>query len=155
MPQSQPTSLTVRQTTIEDLELLVPLFDGYRQFYKKASDLSAVRDFLRDRFEHQQSVIFIAEAADGNPVGFTQLFPSFSSVSVARIFVLNDLYVASQARRLGAGGALLRAAADYARSVGAVYLSLSTAVDNEAAQALYRAEGWQRDDDYFVFNLSL
>jgi len=153
--QSQPTSLTVRQTTIDDLDLLVPLFDGYRQFYGKPSNVKVAYDFLCDRFEHQQSVIFVAQAADGMALGFTQLFPSFSSVSAARIFVLNDLYVAGSARRLGAGGALLRAAADYAREVGAVYLSLSTAVDNEAAQALYLAEGWQRDDEYFVFNLDL
>jgi GNAT superfamily N-acetyltransferase len=155
MAPSQSTSFTVRQTTIDDLDLLVPLFDGYRQFYGKPSDVKVAYDFLFDRFEHQQSIIFVAEAADGTGLGFTQLFPSFSSVSAARIFVLNDLYVSAQARRLGAGAALLRAAADYARSVGAVYLSLSTAVDNEAAQALYLAEGWIRDDDYFVFNQNL
>lgn len=133
----------------------MPLFDGYRQFYKQPSDTSIAREFLRDRFEHQQSVIFLAEAVDGTGLGFTQLFPSFSSVSAARIFVLNDLFVSRQARRLGAGAALLRAAADYARAAEAVYLSLSTAVDNEAAQALYLAEGWIRDDDYLVFALNL
>ncbi len=133
MSQSESPSLTVRQTTINDLELLVPLFNGYRQFYKQPSDSSIARDFLRDRFEQQQSVVFIAESTDSAPLGFTQLFPSFSSVSAARIFVLNDLYVYAQARRLGADAALLRAAAEYARSVDAAYLMLSTAIDNIAA----------------------
>lgn len=133
----------------------MPLFDGYRQFYKQPSDLVVARDFLRDRFEHQQSVIFIAESAGGAGLGFTQLFPSFSSVSAARIFVLNDLYVSDEARRLGVGAALLSAAADYARSIDAVYLMLSTAVDNTAAQALYEREGWRRDEEYLTYNLKL
>jgi GNAT superfamily N-acetyltransferase len=99
-------------------------------------------------------VIFLAEL-DGLAVGFTQLYPSFSSVSMARVWVLNDLFVAQSARRLGVGQALLQAAADHARALDAVRLSLSTAVDNLSAQALYASKGWMRDQKFFVYNLSL
>ncbi len=149
------SAFLVRQATIADLDLLTPLFDAYRVFYRRPSDLALARTFLQERFQHQQSVVFLAAGSDGAALGFTQLYPSFSSVSAARIFVLNDLFVASEARGMGVGGKLLEAAADHGRAVGAVRLSLSTAIDNEAAQALYAAKGWVRDTTFFHYDLSL
>jgi len=144
-----------RQASIADLDLLTPLFDAYRQFYGKPADLALARDFLLERFRHQQSVLFLALDGDGSALGFTQLYPSFSSVSAARTFILNDLYVAPQARRLGVGARLLQAAAEYGRALGAVRLSLSTAVDNETAQALYATQGWVRDTKFQAYTLAL
>jgi GNAT superfamily N-acetyltransferase len=148
-------ALTVRQATVGDLDVLAPLFDAYRQFYRKPSDLALARQFLLDRFQHNQSAVFVALAADGSAVGFTQLYPSFSSGSAARIFILNDLFVKPDARRTGAGRLLLQAAADYGRAVGAVRLTLSTEVTNETAQALYESAGWKRDMGFYVYNLPL
>jgi GNAT superfamily N-acetyltransferase len=148
------TSITIRQAVLADLDVVVTLFDGYRQFYGQASDGVAARTFLRARFEHGQSVILLAES-QGQAVGFTQLYPSFSSVSMARVFVLNDLFVAPTARRLGVGEALLTAAADHARQLGAVRLSLNTDVQNLPAQALYESMGWARDQKYHAYHLAL
>jgi len=148
-------NIQVRQASVTDLEALVPLFDGYRQFYGKPGDLPLARAFLLERFEHNQSVIFIATQPDGSAVGFTQLYPSFSSVSAARTFLLNDLFVAPAARRSGVGIKLLEAAAQFGRAVGAIRLSLSTATDNKSAQALYVSQGWVRDSQFDVYSLSL
>lgn len=148
-------SLQVRQASVRDLDEVAPLFDAYRQFYGQASDLELARRFLLERFAHQESVIFVAEGADGRLVGFTQLYPSFSSTRAARIFVLNDLFVAPEARGSGAGAALLAAAADYGRAVGSVRLTLSTAVDNTTAQRLYEAKGWVRDEAFLSYALAL
>ncbi len=104
--------MTVRQATIADLDSVALLFDAYRQFYDQLSDLDAARAFLTSRFEHQQSVILIAHAGE-RAVGFAQLFPSFSSTRMARTFILNDLFVAPDARGTGAEKALLDAACDY------------------------------------------
>ena len=131
------------------------MFDAYRQFHRKPSDLGLARRFLIERFQNNQSIIFLAVQKDGSAVGFTQLFPSFSSVSAARIFVLNDLFVQPEARRMRVGALLLAAAASFARAVGAVRLTLSTEITNEAAQALYEAEGWTRQSDFYVYNLAL
>ena len=147
--------MVIRQATIADLDALVPLFDAYRRFYGRESDPAGARAFLRDRFVHQQSVIFLARADDGAAVGFTQLYPSFSSTAMARIFVLNDLFVAPGARRRRVATLLLDAAADHAAATGAVRLTLSTAVDNAAAQSLYRANGWERDEQFLVFQKRL
>ena len=144
----------VRQATVEDLDVLVPMFDGYRQFYRQPSDPDGARRFLLDRFQHNQSVIFLA--LDGEAaVGFTQLYPSFSSTSMARIFVLNDLFVAAESRTRGTGAALLNAAAEYGRRVGAVRLALSTEVANTTAQAVYERLGWKRDTVFYSYQLTL
>lgn len=149
-----PGAIEVRQAVFADLEALSTLLDDYRQFYECAPDMAAARAFLRARFEHGQSVVFLA--VDGTtPVGFTQLYPSFSSVSLARVFILNDLFVAPTHRRAGVGARLLDAAAKYARAMGAVRLSLNTDVQNTTAQALYEAKGWKRDQEYFAFHLAL
>ena len=148
-------SLTLRQAGLDDLGQLVPLFDAYRVFYGKPSDPAVSSGFLRQRIEQDQSIILLALNAAGEGVGFTQLFPSFSSVRAARIFILNDLFVAPQARGQGAGAALLREAAGWARGRGAVQLVLSTARDNLAAQRLYAAEGWVRDEEFFEYGLTL
>jgi GNAT superfamily N-acetyltransferase len=147
-------SITIRQAVLADLDVVAGLFDGYRQFYDQVSDLVATRSFLRARFEHGQSVVLLAES-QGQAVGFTQLYPSFSSVSMARVFVLNDLYVAPTARRLGVGEALLNAAANHARQLGAVRLSLTTNVQNLPAQALYESMGWARDKKFYAYHLAL
>ncbi len=139
---------------LADLDAVAILFDGYRQFYGQASDEAAAKAFLQARFEHGQSVVLLAES-QGQAVGFTQLYPSFSSVSMARVFVLNDLYVAESARRLGVGEALLNAAADHARQLGAVRLSLTTNVQNLPAQALYASMGWERDQKFDAYHLAL
>jgi ribosomal protein S18 acetylase RimI-like enzyme len=145
----------VRQATILDLDMLVPLFDAYRQFYRKPSDLGLARRFLLERFQHNQSIVFLAVRGDGSAVGFTQLFPSFSSASAARILVLNDLFVQPEARRMRVGSLLLSAAARFGQAIGAVRLTLSTEVTNQAAQALYETEGWARQTDFYAYNLAL
>lgn len=144
----------VRQATILDLEQLGPLFDRYRQFYGRASDVAAAREFLLARFTNKESTLLIAHE-DERPVGFTQLYPSFSSVSLARIFILNDLFVHEHARRKGVASALMSAAVKFASTLGAVRLSLATAITNDAAQALYHSAGWKRDDQFLVYHLAI
>ncbi len=147
-------NLTIRQAVLADLDALVPLFDQYRRFYNKPSDPAAARAFLTARFEHGESVLFIAH--DGaQALGFTQLYPSFSSVSLARVFVFNDLFVLEAGRRRGIAKGLIEAAAGYAKATGAIALNLSTARNNHHAQALYHASGWERDEVYVEYSLSL
>jgi len=82
---------------------------------------------------------------DGAMAGFVQLYPMYSSVRMARTWILNDLYVDAATRRKGVARALLDAAADFAREDGAAGIALETTVDNAAARALYRSAGWQED----------
>ena len=147
--------MTIRPATIADLDALVPLFDAYRHFYRKPPDLNLARQFLLKRFQRNESIIFIAIEESGSAVGFTQLFPSFSSGAAAWILVLNDLFVVPAARRSGVARQLLQAATTYAKAVGAVRVTLSTEVTNRAAQELYESEGWKLQTDFCVYNFSL
>ena len=141
--------ITVRKTTINDLDAIAYLFDAYRVFYKQKSDKKSARAFLKARFEQQQSVIFIAEKA-GVAVGFTQLYPMFSSVSMQEMYVLNDLYVNENERGQGIGEKLLIAAQEYAKANNLKGLTLETASDNPA-QKLYERLGWSKDESYHYF----
>ncbi|HZX71974.1 MAG TPA: GNAT family N-acetyltransferase [Rhodanobacter sp.] len=145
----------IRPAQLADLDVLVPLFDGYRQFYRQAADPTRARNFLSERLTRRESEILIALDDRGAGLGFTQLYPLFSSVRAVRSFLLNDLFVVPSARRQGVARALLLAAADHARALGAASLSLSTALDNLPAQALYESVGWQRDQGFCEYGLML
>jgi len=134
----------IRRAGPQDLDALAVLFDGYRRFYGQHSDISGARDWLRSRLRLGESVVFVAAATDAL-VGFTQLYPMYSSVRMARTWILNDLFVAENARRGGVARALLDAAATFAREDGAAGISLETTSDNAPARALYRAAGWGED----------
>ena len=145
---------TVRRATLEDVGAIAPLFNQYRMFYHQPSDEPLAQRFIAERLQRGESVIFIAEVG-GNTIGFTQLFPSFTSVGAGRVFVLNDLYVDIAARRLGAARALLQAATDFARAEGAIRLELETDHGNRSAQALYRHMGWELYEGTLRFRLSM
>lgn len=146
--------LQLVQVTAEQVELVAPLFDAYRQFYDQPADLDGARQFLTERLSRGESVIF-AVLEGGQALGFTQLYPSFSSLSIRPIWILNDLFVTAAARRRGIGAMLLRAARDHARKTGAVRLALSTAVTNTQAQALYERDGWRRDTTFHHYEYEL
>lgn len=148
-------SHSVRRATLVDLDRLVPLFDSYRQFYGQPSDLPIARQFLKDRFERNESVVLIAEDHDGAAIGFVQLYPTFSSILAAWMYLLSDLFVVPPARCCGVGTQLLQAATEMARAGGAVRLELATAVANVQAQKLYEALGWKRDDEFYVYGFPL
>jgi GNAT superfamily N-acetyltransferase len=139
---------------LEQVELVAPLFDAYRQFYGQLPDPDGARRFLAERLGRGESVIY-AVVEGRRALGFTQLYPSFSSVSMRPIWILNDLFVAEGARRRGVGARLLRAARDHALRTGAARLALSTAVTNTAAQALYERDGWRRDTAFLHYEYGL
>ena len=146
------TPIRMLRATLEHLGEVAPLFDLYRQFYEQPPDLEGAREFVRERLERGESVIFLARAGE-RPAGFTQLYPSFSSVSMRRLWILNDLYVAAEARKLGVGEALLDRARAWAAETGAKGLELATASDNFPAQRLYEKTGWKKDLEFFHYYL--
>jgi len=148
------STVTVRQAILSDLDELASLLNGYRQFYGRESDVDAAREFLLARVNHGESILFIAHEGD-SPVGFTQLYPSFSSVSLARTFILNDLFVLERVRRKGVASKLMSAAVEFGGTLGAIRVTLSTAITNEAAQVLYHSLGWKRDEQFYVYHYAI
>ena len=138
--------MDVREALLSDIDELSILFDDYRVFYEQSSDIKNAKSFLVDRFNNKESIILVAEE-ENKLVGFTQLYPTFSSVSLQRFYILNDLYVSPSFRKKGVGKLLLNSAQDLIRKLGYKGLSLETANDNPA-QHLYEREGWKVDQDY-------
>jgi ribosomal protein S18 acetylase RimI-like enzyme len=152
----------------EDVELVVPLFDAYLQFYKLPSNEAAARRYLNARLRQDDAVIFLAReersdqgrttkhAAKGRAaLGFTLLYPTWSSLSMRRWWTLNDLYVVPEARQRGVARALMLRARRLAEETGAAGLGLETATDNLPAQKLYEALGWRCDTAFYRYELKV
>jgi GNAT superfamily N-acetyltransferase len=142
--------MIIRVAIKEDLDELSELFDQYRQFYEKPSDRNGAHDFLRARMEQNESVIFVAEK-EGHLVGFTQLYPLFSSTMMKTLWILNDLFVRKEERKSGAGEKLMITAMEFGLKDGSRGLSLQTAVTNATAQRLYEKLGWKKNETFLTY----
>lgn len=153
--------MEIKRITIEESILVIDLFNKYRIFYQKPSDLQLAESYINERLGKEESVIFVAlEMENGHqmPVGFTQLYPKYSSLTTTKNWILNDLYVESNYRKRGIGEALIKTATDFAKQEGAIFVQLDTAVDNYTAQSLYEAIGfkkYQPEPGYLTYRLSV
>lgn len=146
--------MLVTQAGPGDVGAVAPLFAKYRAFYGQPLDVAVAEAFLEARLRNDDSVIFLARIGD-RVVGFTQLYPFFSSVNASRTWILNDLFVDEGARRQGVASALLEAARQHGKASGATGLTLQTTRDNATAQALYAKHGWTRQTDFYWYDLEL
>ena len=144
----------IRRAGPRDAAALAPLFDAYRKFYEQRSNLRGAKRFLSRRLVRKESVVFIARQG-GRALGFTQLYPTFSSVSMKRLWILNDLYVVPEVRRRGVAEALIARARRLAKDTRAEGLFLETAVTNKKARRLYEKLGWEREKAFYRYNLDL
>ena len=150
------TTMQIRQATLEDVELVAPLFDAYRQFSRQPPDLPLARAFLQARLGAGESRVYLARDAAA-ALGFVQLYPLFSSTAPrpGRIWLLNDLYVVPAARGRGVGRRLMDRARQLAEETGAGAIELATARSNLTAQALYESLGYRRDEQFLHYSLGL
>lgn len=149
-------TIAVTQMTMEEIESVAAMFNEYRMFYKQAQDLNGAAAFLFERMVHRESVVFVAKDAESDQYfGFTQLYPTFSSISMQRCWILNDLYVRASCRGQGIGKRLLDRARSYASLTEAKQIALATAADNFNAHNLYEKLGYVKDTDFYHYSLSL
>lgn len=146
--------MEIYQATMDDLQGVSDLFNLYRMFYQQKSDLEGAKTYIKKRIERKDSIIFVVKDKQ-KYVGFTQLYPTFSSISMKRAWILNDLYVDQEFRKQGIGEMLFQKAKDYATETGAKSISLSTAPDNYSAQRLYEKYGFKKDSQFLHYELSL
>lgn len=147
------SNIITKEATLSDVNSLAVLFDHYRIFYEKESDLNAAVSFLTERIKSQESVIFIAALSE-MIVGFVQLYPIFSSTHMKRLWLLNDLYVVTEQRGKGISVLLINAAKTLAEKTNASGLLLETAIDNKVANSLYKKTGFELDSshNYYFWN---
>ena len=138
--------MAVARAGEDDLPGLVPLVGAYLDFYETPAEPAAVEAFCRALLadpEHE-GIQLVARDADGAPVGFATVFWSWSTTRLGRLGVMNDLFVAPEARGHGVADALILACRDAAREHGCVVLEWQTALDNHRAQAVYERVGGER-----------
>ena len=140
----------ILKAKIEHLHDLIPLFDGYRIFYKQESDFLGARDFLTVRLTNNESVIYLAYLEE-NPVGFIQLYPIFSSVSMQPMYILNDIFVDSSYRKIGVGKQLIEKAKEICKRQSFKGMILETQPSNTKAQKLYEESGFLKDENLHYF----
>jgi ribosomal protein S18 acetylase RimI-like enzyme len=142
--------MEIIKVTASEVELAANLFDQYRVFYGNESDLALARTFIGERIANAESVVFWPRMIQGTQ----SVYPALPHVFFG-ICPLNDLYVSADVRGQGYGKALMNAAKDFAIETGAKGLALETAHDNQNAQKLYESLGYQRDEHYYSYFLSV
>jgi ribosomal protein S18 acetylase RimI-like enzyme len=148
--------LEIARATIDDLEALLPLVTAYRVFYERDPEAQRERAFVERNLNDGRSTIFLARETERDSiVGFVQLFQTYSTVWLGPQLILEDLFVAPEARGGGAATKLLERAEAYAREIGAVGMFLETAMDNETAQRVYERAGWTRENRFYKYNAKL
>jgi GNAT superfamily N-acetyltransferase len=144
--------IKIERANIHQLEPLSILFDSYRVFYKKNSDVESAKKFLRERIDKNESVIFVSFDDKNIMTGFTQLYPLFSSTRMKRLWLLNDLFVDSNYRGQGFSLALIERAKELCRETGACGLMLETAKTNDIGNSLYPKTGFSLDEDHNYYS---
>jgi ribosomal protein S18 acetylase RimI-like enzyme len=128
-----------------DLPELLPLVRGYCDFYEVTPAdeelLALSRALIAD--PERDGVQLIARRG-GEAVGFATIYWSWATTIASRIGVMNDLFVAPEARGSGAAEELIQACVDECRQHGAAELTWQTATDNDRAQRVYDRVGAQR-----------
>ena len=147
--------IEISRATVADVAELTGLVEQYRAFYKQEVNAKTESN-LHDRLANSEAIVFIARYVEDfnvRPVGFTMIYPTFSTVSLSNIWLLNDLFVDESVRGQHIATQLMDAAEQAARDAGATRLFLRTAHDNSKAQALYEGRGWAQDTVFRRYDL--
>ncbi|SCZ09742.1 Ribosomal protein S18 acetylase RimI [Paenibacillus polysaccharolyticus] len=163
MENTKRMTIKIRQATLNDISEVSRLFNEYRIFYGQHSDLEAATFFIKERMSKQESMIFVAECNEGREegsvadtvMGLVQIYPSYSSVSMGPIWILNDLFVDSTYRQQGIARKLMQAVMKQAKKQQILRIVLSTAISNRQAQALYESEGYTQDQSFMYYECNV
>ena len=144
-----------RKATHQDLKQLALLFNGYRVFYKKNTDLKSAEVYLNERLDQNDSEIIVAENSEGKLIGFTQLYPLFSSTRMKKLWLLNDLYVENLFRGKGVSIGLIENAKQIVKSSGACGMFLETEKTNAVGNNLYPKTGFKLNEgsNFYEWNV--
>ena len=146
--------MIVKRATLEDLNPLAILFDEYRQFYGASSNVALSYQFLKQRFQNEESVIFI-HVKDHVFTGFILLYLGFSSVACSTYYILDDVYVTPSYRRQGSAKQLIDTAILFARQKNAQRISLDTQKNNYQSHQLYEQMGFVKDSEFQTYHCFL
>lgn len=143
--------MKIIKASIYEAEQVSRLFDDYRVFYDQEPDIDGAIRFISDRLTKDESVIFLAVDENNEGIGFLQLYPSFTSIGMKRIWILNDLYVDILHRKNKVAEQLIEKCKELVRETDAAGLVLETQNENYPAKRLYYKSGFIKDDMHSYF----
>ena len=148
--------MRIVQATLEHLDQLTPMFIKYRELFGQVAYPESSRKFLSTRISRKESVIYLAMPDDEERIlGFCQLYPSYSSLSLKRVWILNDIYVCEEARRQLVADHLIQAAKKMAKETQAIRMRVSSSINNDVAHKLYESLGFVEDHEFKNFILPI
>ena len=137
--------MRIREAETSDIDQLSKLFDSYRMFYGKESNIDISKKFLESRLSNKDSKVFICEV-NNILTGFIQLYPLFSSTRVSKYWLLNDLFVDSEYRGNGYSKLLIDKAKELVKESNACGMMLETEKSNKIGNNLYPETGFKKND---------
>ena len=143
------------EAKLNHIEQVGELFDLYRQYYKYESNLIESTNYIKDRINKKESIIFIALNDVSQAMGFVQLYETFGSLDLGKIIILYDLYVKKDHRKNKIGKQLMLRSHEYAKKINAKRIQLSTATDNFIGQSLYESLGYVKDADFYTYDFEI
>jgi len=143
--------MEIVQAELKDLDDVAALFEAYRVWYRMPSDLEGGKSFLAGRMIQKESIVYLAKAENGKAVGFTQCYPLFSSTSMKRLWLLNDLFVDAEYRGQGISKLLIGRVQELARQTNAAGVLLETEKTNDIGNQLYPRTGFHLEENNFYF----
>ena len=145
----------IRKATLNDLDALTVLFDQYLVFYKKPTDIKTHKNYLKERLENNEAIVFMAFDEQNKAIGFALNYITLSSLLLSKIVILNDIFVDSKIRKKGTARELIEETKKLALEIGSPIIRLRTAKNNFVAQNLYHKMGFIRDEHLYGYDLTL
>jgi len=145
----------IKRASEKDSQNVGRLFDLYRQFYSYESNINLSIDYINERIQKSESVIFFARNGENQTMGFVQLYETFDSLNINKKLILYDLFVKEIFRKKRIGSKLMNTAKKFAVKKKIKIIELSTAITNKKAQSLYESLEYKRDKEYYNYYLEL
>ncbi|MFE3602481.1 GNAT family N-acetyltransferase [Streptomyces sp. NPDC059096] len=146
----------IRTAVPADVPVIHAMIRELAEYEKALHEVRTTEEQLHEALFGERPAAFahLAEAEDGEPVGFALWFLNFSTWRGVHGIYLEDLYVRPDRRGGGHGKALLRELARICVERGYERLEWSVLDWNEPSIAFYRSLGALPQDEWTVFRLT-
>ena len=147
--------MLVKRLNEKYIDQFVTVVDEYREFCGFTPSPVETKTFFQTLLKKNEAATFIAISEDDKVMGFINLYPSNSTLSLKKIWILNDLGVSSKYRRLGVAQKLIQESIEFAKNSGAIRIELKTNKTNLNAQNLYKEIGFKIDQDNLHYKVCI
>ena len=149
------SNIEIRKATIEDSSLILNFVTELAIYEKAEHEVKATESDIRESlFSSDSKTSAIICSINNNPVGFAVYFFNYSTWLGKHGLYLEDLYVSSEYRGLGAGKIMLKYLAKIAVAKNCGRFEWSVLDWNEPAIQFYNSIGAKQQNEWVAYRLS-